>query len=55
MNPRQRRQRGQSLVEFCFVLPIMLVMFMGVYTAGAFISDMDIAGQATRAGARLGA
>jgi hypothetical protein len=28
---------------------------MGVYTAGSFISDMDVAGQATRAGARLGA
>jgi hypothetical protein len=55
MQPRQRRQRGQSLVEFTFVLPILLVMFMGVYTAGSFISDMDTAGQATRAGARLGA
>jgi hypothetical protein len=52
---KRHRQRGQSLVEFCFVLPIMLVMFMGVYTAASFISDMDIAGQATRAGARLGA
>ncbi len=55
MNPRQRRQRGQSLVEFCFVLPILLVLFAGVYTSGSFVSDMDIAGQATRAGARLGA
>src|ERR1035438_5811829 len=55
MNPRQHRQRGQSLVEFCFVLPILLVMFAGVYTTGSFISDMDIAGQATRGGARLGA
>ena len=55
MNARRQRQRGQSLVEFCFVLPILLLMFAGVYTAGSFISDMDIAGQATRAGARLGA
>jgi Flp pilus assembly protein TadG len=42
-------------VEFCFVLPVLLLMFMGVYTAGSAISDMDIAGQATRAGARLAA
>jgi Flp pilus assembly protein TadG len=55
MSARRQRQRGQSLVEFCFVLPILLLMFAGVYTAGSFISDMDIAGQATRAGARLGA
>src|ERR1700680_1608561 len=55
MNRRRHRQRGQSLVEFCFILPILLLMFAGVYTAGSFISDMDIAGQATRAGARLGA
>jgi hypothetical protein len=55
MNPRRHRQHGQSLVELCFVLPILLLLFEGVYTAGAFISDMDIAGQATRAGARLGA
>jgi Flp pilus assembly protein TadG len=55
MNRRRHRQRGQSLVELCFVLPILLLLFEGVYTAGAFISDMDIAGQATRAGARLGA
>src|ERR1017187_5931527 len=51
----RRRQRGQSLVEFCFILPIMLLLFEGLYTGSAFISDMDIAGQATRAGARLGA
>ena len=42
-------------MELCFVLPIMLLMFSGLYTAGSFISDMDVAGQATRAGARLGA
>lgn len=55
MSSRRRGQKGQSLVELSLVLPICLLLFMGVYTAGAFISDMDVAGQATRAGSRLGA
>jgi hypothetical protein len=55
MSSRRRAQRGQSLVELSLILPICLLLFMGVYTAGAFISDMNIAGQATRAGSRLGA
>jgi Flp pilus assembly protein TadG len=55
MTSRRRGLRGQSAVEFCFVLPVLLLMFFGVYTAGSAISDMNIAGQATRAGARLAA
>jgi hypothetical protein len=55
MMPKRRGQRGQSLVELCLLLPILLLLFEGLYTGSAFISDMDIAGQATRAGARLGA
>ncbi len=52
---RRRGQRAQSLVELSLVVPVCLSLFMGVYTAGSFISDMDIAGQSVRAGARLGA
>lgn len=52
---RKRRQRGQALVELCLIIPVCLTLFMGVYTAGVFISDLDVAGQAVRAGARLGA
>ena len=52
---RRRVQKGQAAVELCFVLPVCLLLFMGVYTAGSFISDMNVAGQATRAGSRLGA
>ena len=55
MRVGRRAQRGQAAVELCFVLPVCLLLFMGVYTAGAFISDMNVAGQATRAGSRLGA
>jgi hypothetical protein len=55
MRPKHTAQKGQSLVEACFVVPVCLLLFMGVYTAGTFISDLDVAGQAVRAGARLGA
>jgi hypothetical protein len=33
----------------------MLLLFIGAYTASNFLNDRQIAGQATRAGARLGA
>ncbi len=52
---RRRAQKGQAVIELCFVLPVCLLLFMGVYTAGSFISDLNVAGQATRAGSRLGA
>ncbi len=55
MSMRRRVERGQAVIELCFVLPVCLLLFMGVYTAGAFISDLNVAGQATRAGSRLGA
>ncbi len=55
MSLRRRVQKGQAAVELCFVLPVCLLLFMGVYTAGSFISDLNVAGQATRAGSRLGA
>jgi Flp pilus assembly protein TadG len=58
MSARHRhhpRQRGQSTVELLLLLPVVLLLFFGVYTAANFISDRQIAGQATRAGARLGA
>ena len=55
MNLRRRAQKGQAVIELCFVLPVCLLLFMGVYTAGSFISDLNVAGQATRAGSRLGA
>jgi Flp pilus assembly protein TadG len=51
----RRSRRGQSLVEMCLILPVMLLLFIGAYTASNFINDRQIAGQATRAGARLAA
>jgi TadE-like protein len=51
----RNRQRGQSLVEFTMVLPIILVMVFGVAEFGvAFGTNMSLV-QATREGARVGA
>lgn len=52
---RAQHSRGQSLVELAILLPVLLLLFVGAYTASNFINDRQIAGQATRAGARLGA
>jgi hypothetical protein len=51
----RRAQRGQSTVELLLVLPVVLLLFYGVYTGANYISDRQVAGQATRAGARLAA
>jgi hypothetical protein len=55
VSTKRGHRRGQSTVELAVLLPVMLLLFYGVYTAATFISDRQIAGQATRAGARLGA
>ncbi|HEV7677109.1 MAG TPA: TadE/TadG family type IV pilus assembly protein [Candidatus Dormibacteraeota bacterium] len=52
---RRTSARGQSTVELLLVLPVVLLLMFGVYTAAGFIADRQVAGQAVRAGARLGA
>jgi hypothetical protein len=50
-----RRQRGQSLVEFALIVPILAVMLSAVLEFGlAFDADMALEA-ATREGARTGA
>ena len=52
---RRRGQRGQSLVEFTLVVPIILTMAMSIAEFGmAFGSNMTMI-EATREGARVGA
>jgi len=43
------------MVELAILLPVLMLMFMGSWTATALIGDNDTALQATRAGARVGA
>jgi Flp pilus assembly protein TadG len=50
-----RLQRGQSLVEFAFAVPILLTVVFGVIEFGVIVSNQltlsDVAGNAARAGA----
>jgi hypothetical protein len=53
--PRRRDQRGQSLVEFTMVIPIILTMAFSIAEFGvAFGTNMSMI-EATREGARVGA
>jgi Flp pilus assembly protein TadG len=49
------KRSGQALVEMALLLPVLLILFLGSWTAANLIDDNNAAAQATRAGARLGA
>ena len=51
---RPRRPGGQALVEFALVLPIMILMFMGVFDLGRFIFADNEISNAAREGVRTG-
>ena len=46
-------QRGQSLVEFAMVAPVLLLILLGTIQAGLYLFTQDDVQQATRAGGRL--
>ncbi len=48
-------RRGQAMVEMAMLLPVLLLLFLGAWTAANLIDDNNAAAQATRAGARLAA
>ena len=52
---RRPRSRGQSLVEFALVLPILVLIFFGLLDAGRAVFVNNTNAQAAREGARLGA
>ena len=49
----RRGGRGQSLVEFALVLPILLLMLMGIVDAGRLIYTYNTVSNAARQGARI--
>lgn len=51
---RKRRERGQSLVEFALVAPILLVLVFGIIDFGMALRAYITTTQATREGARFG-
>jgi len=47
--------RGQSLVEFALVLPVLLLMVFGLLDVGRYVYMSSVLSQAAREGARVGA
>ena len=52
---RGRRERGQGLVEFALVLPILVVLIVSVGELGLVFGKLHSLGYASREGARTGA
>lgn len=52
---RRRRQRGQTLVEFALVLPIMFTVVFGIIEFCFLFESVDTVNFAAREGARVGA
>lgn len=52
---QRRAMAGQSAVELALLLPVLLILFLGSWTASDLIADNNSAVQATRAGARYAA
>ena len=55
MRRRNDGRRGQAMVEMAFLLPVLMILFLGSWTAANLIDDNNASAQATRAGARLAA
>jgi Flp pilus assembly protein TadG len=50
-----RNERGQTMVEFALVVPILCVVLFGILQFGALYNDYVTLTDATRVGARKGA
>lgn len=48
----QRRSRGQAMVEFALVAPLLFVVLLGIFEAGRFVLNLETLNNATREGAR---
>jgi hypothetical protein len=49
----QRSERGQSLVEFALILPILVLLLVGVFDFGRAVYAFNTVSNAARQGARL--
>jgi Flp pilus assembly protein TadG len=49
-----RRERGQDLVEYALILPVLLVLMFGIIQLALVILAYNTVGDAARQGARLG-
>jgi hypothetical protein len=53
MTPRLRSSRGQSLVEFAFLMPLILAVTLGVVEVGYALLDQHVVTKLTREGSNL--
>lgn len=51
---RLRGERGAELIEFAFVLPLLLLVVAGIIDFGFLFKDYEVLTNAAREGARLG-
>ena len=52
---RRRRERGQALVEFAILIPVLTTMLLGMLEFGTAFNHQLTLGYAVREGARIGA
>ena len=55
LNSHVRRQRGQTMVEFAIVLPLLLLLLLAILQLGVVFNNYLTLTDAVRAGARQGA
>ena len=53
MNARDRRPRGQALVEFALVIPLVILLLMGIFDFGRAVFAYNSLSNAAREGARV--
>jgi Flp pilus assembly protein TadG len=49
----RERSRGQAMVEFALVAPMLFVLLIGIFEAGRFVMFLETLNNATREGARF--
>jgi Flp pilus assembly protein TadG len=52
---RRRHARGQALVEFALVFPILVLILLGIFEVGRAVFAFNTVGNAAREGARVAA
>jgi Flp pilus assembly protein TadG len=53
VRPPRRCDRGQSLVEFALILPVLLLILMGIFDFGRAVFAYNSVSEAARNGARV--
>ena len=51
---KRRTERGQGLVEFAMIVPVVMLMVLGMMDFGFALDHSATVGNATREGARMG-